>query len=190
MKVLGIDPGAEGGIAIVSAVEAVAEVMPVTERDHSTKRLKSGKAKQIREIDEKELVAWIELRREDVVMAVIEEPAMRPGQGFYSAFRFGLNAGIVQGVLSGLGIPYVKVPGNIWSAAFEHDVPPVPRGASAAEKERRKRLVKDERKNIVRRLYPDLDLRPTPRSKVAHEGMTDAVLIAHWAWKLRTRGVA
>lgn len=84
---IGIDPGASGAVAIITADMSLVEAWPgdpVAAAD-----LLRGWAAQFR-----------------IQLAALERVASRPGQGVASVFSFGTNDGTWQGILAALSIPY------------------------------------------------------------------------------------
>jgi len=158
MIVIGIDPGTSGAIAILDA--ETAELVDMT-------TLSTHKPGSRRRVDAHVTMRWIKhalLSRElepSCQLGAIEQvnafPA--PNQGVSSAFSFGLAAGTLEGIIAGLGIPYMLVPPRAWTAA--HNVP----GKAA-----------DSHASLARArmLYPDAAI---GRSR----NKADAILIARYA---------
>lgn len=96
MTFLGIDPGAHGGLALISE-EGVAAIP--FEADSYLRILKAAAA-------------------ESEVFCVLEHVGAMPGQGVSSTFAFGASFGWLQGVLEALGIPYELVRPQKWKKAF------------------------------------------------------------------------
>jgi hypothetical protein len=49
-----------------------------------------------------------------VALVVLEEPGVRPGEGVVGAFSFGRGLGIWEGLVVGLGLPYLMVAPSKW----------------------------------------------------------------------------
>lgn len=97
------------------------------------------------------------------VMACVEKVGAMPGQGVTSMFNFGKSAGFIEGVLSALGIPYQLVTPQRWKKEFTlHNS-------------------KQKSVEVCKRLFPDVSLLPTPRCRVASDGMAEALLMAEYA---------
>lgn len=110
MRVLGIDPGASGALAVVEHGELVDLV------DMPTVSVRRG-SREVREVHAIALGSVIsELGRIDA--AVLEQVGAMPGQGVSSMFAFGRAVGVVEGVLGGLQIPYRRVPPQEWQRAM------------------------------------------------------------------------
>lgn len=92
MRILGIDPGAKGAVALL-ANGSLARVWdtPTT--------LQNGKAR----VDAGALASIVRDARAD--HAFLERVNAMPGQGVSSMFAFGRALGIAEGVVLGLGVP-------------------------------------------------------------------------------------
>lgn len=103
-----------------------------------------------------------ELRLHDVVCCVEKVGAM-PGQGVVSMFNFGHNFGLIEGVLRACCIPYQLVPPQTWKKEFS--------------------LSSDKAKSIevCQKLFPNVSLLATGRSRKPSDGIAEAVLIAEYA---------
>lgn len=103
-KVLGIDPGAKGGVAVVAdgRVIVAADMPTVTDK---------GKAR----VDPAGLASLLRSFG-PVDEAIIERVGAMPGQGVSSMFTFGKAAGIAIGVVSALGIPVTEIVPAKWKA--------------------------------------------------------------------------
>lgn len=98
-KYIGIDPGAHGGIAVLSADGSVVEVakMPTTPMD---------------------LLDFLS-RYKDDSFCVLERVGGLPGQGGSAMFNFGKGYGHLQMALLALGIPTNDVTPNKWEKSFQ-----------------------------------------------------------------------
>lgn len=152
--IIGIDPGAGGGVAVISPTIAKAVAMP-----------RAGKA-----IDWCELAIILDEFRVHAnqydlsAIAYVEKVHAMPKQGVSSSFTFGQNVGGIHGVLGALGIPMQLVTPQAW----------------------KKRVLagtaKDKAAAIAwcRQRYPSVDLLATPRSRTPHDGMAEALCLAHY----------
>lgn len=96
-------------------------------------------------------------------IACVEKVGAMPGQGVTSMFNFGRSAGFIEGVLDALGIPYQLVTPQRWKKEFTlHNS-------------------KQQSIEVCKRLFPDVTLLPTPRSRVPSDGMAEALLMAEYA---------
>lgn len=96
------------------------------------------------------------------VKAVVEHVGAMPGQGCVSMFNFGTSFGWLQGMLEALGISYELVRPAKWKKEFS--------------------CTSDKNTSIevVKRLFPDVDLRRTERCVKDHDGKAEALLMAEY----------
>jgi crossover junction endodeoxyribonuclease RuvC len=105
MKVLGLDPGLSGALAIVDAEHVLfVDDLPV----HRIKRGKSIKS----DLDLGGLRALLMAHAHDHVW--IEQVHAMPKQGVASMFRFGMVTGQILGLVAGLGKPYSLILPQRW----------------------------------------------------------------------------
>ena len=98
MIFIGIDPGANGGIAAIYPSSAAAW------------QIKGRGPYDISDILE---------RLGDIpCFALIEKVHAMPGQGVVSTFNFGYNFGMLEGFLIGSGIPYDRVTPQKWQKGY------------------------------------------------------------------------
>lgn len=159
--IVGIDPGKEGGIAILTltGVESVRPMPLIGD-----------------EIDGAELRSIILTYPTDSIIVGIEKVGARPGQGSVSTFTFGHGCGIIEGVVQALAWPYVKVMPKTWQKVAFEGISPI----TKIEKGKTKNDPKKMALVAASRLYPDVNLLASERCKVPHSGIVDALLIAHY----------
>jgi len=106
--ILGIDPGLDGGLAIIdgSAIELL-ETIPT--------QTKGGFIK--RQVDAQKLSNILRVYPD--LVCYLEGVASRPGQGVASVFSFGDTYGAIRGVLGALNIPVYTVSPSKWKKALE-----------------------------------------------------------------------
>ena len=97
------------------------------------------------------------------VTCCVEKVGAMPGQGVVSMFNFGHNLGVIEGLLRGYSIPYQLVPPQTWKKEFS--------------------LSSDKAKSIevCQKLFPDVSLLATERSRKPNDGMAEALLMAEYA---------
>lgn len=152
MYLIGIDPGAKGGIAI----------------------LRNGKFIAARELGVCTLIpkTMIELMKEHMpidsiqkedILFVVEKVGAMPGQGVSSMFTFGFNVGIIHGALISYELPFILTPATVWKKALS-----IP-GKKDIQSCKKATI------EAVHRRYP------ATRNIPYHSGIYDAILIASWA---------
>ena len=106
--ILGIDPGLDGGIAILdgSSIELL-ETIPTEPKGGFIKR----------QVDAQKLSNI--LRVYPISVCYLEKVSSRPGQGVGSVFSFGDTYGAIRGVLGALGIPTYYVMPQTWKKWFK-----------------------------------------------------------------------
>jgi crossover junction endodeoxyribonuclease RuvC len=147
-KVIGIDPGLTGAIAVIHTKDGYSELydMPLIE---------VGKKKTI------SLQETSNIIKNHVfgfrVIAFIEKVGARPGQGVTSMFHFGKSYGAMLGILAALGVPYVEIAPQTWKKEMLQDM--------AKDK--------DASRYKAQTLFPEHDF-----NLKKHHGRADAILIA------------
>ena len=112
MKIIGIDPGLSGAIAVLenSKVLNIFD-MPV---------MSEGK-KNKRQLNSAQLVSLIKrnIKTNEEVVVVVEQVNAMPGQGVTSIFNFGQTFGAIKGVCAALELPIFLVRPSKWKKYFE-----------------------------------------------------------------------
>jgi crossover junction endodeoxyribonuclease RuvC len=112
MRIIGIDPGLSGAIAILED-NKIKELfdMPV---------MPDGK-KNKRQLNSALLVKLIKNNIEDLekTVMVVEQVNAMPGQGVTSMFNFGQTFGAIKGICAALGLPIFLVRPAKWKKHFE-----------------------------------------------------------------------
>lgn len=112
MRVLGVDPGAFGALAVLDTDTdlLVVEDMPVV----SVKR--TSKGRQSHNVSEQQIAVLITDLFPDV--AWVERVHAFPKQGVTSSFNFGMTFGMVLGALAGCRVPIHLITPTQWKRAF------------------------------------------------------------------------
>lgn len=144
---IGIDPGCTGAMVILADGEPIEwEVMPTVKLGDKTRVNGAGVADFLSNFRSGH--------------CYIERVGAMPGQGTSSMFSFGHSAGVVEGVVAALGIPYTLVTPQAWKKRA---------GLIKAEK--------DESRSRCVQLYPHIaDL----HKKGKGQAIADALLIARF----------
>ena len=112
MKIIGIDPGLSGAIAVLEDVKVLSLFeMPV---------MSEGK-KNKRQLNSAQLVNIIKenTNRDEEIAVIVEQVNAMPGQGVTSMFNFGQTFGAIKGVCAALGLPIFFVRPSKWKKHFE-----------------------------------------------------------------------
>ena len=112
MKIIGIDPGLSGGIAILNDKKVLNIFdMPV---------MAEGK-KNKRQLNSAMLVTLIKenIGNDEEAIVVVEQVNAMPGQGVTSMFNFGQTFGAIKGVCAALELPIFLVRPAKWKKYFE-----------------------------------------------------------------------
>ena len=153
MKIIGIDPGLSGGIAVLENNKVLNIFdMPV---------MSEGK-KNKRQLNSAQLVSLIKesIKENEEAAVVVEQVNAMPGQGVTSMFNFGQTFGAIKGVCAALGLPIFFVRPSKWKKHFE--------------------LInssKDSSRTKVIEMYPSLS---SQLSKKKDVNKSDAILIARF----------
>ena len=153
MRVIGIDPGLSGAIAILenNKVLGIFDMPVMAEGKKNKKQLNSAQLVNI--LKENTKIS------EDVAVVVEQVNAM-PGQGVTSMFNFGQTFGAIKGVCAALSLPIFFVRPSKWKKHFELI-----------------NSAKDASRTKVIEMYPSLSNQLTKKRDV---NKSDAILIARF----------
>jgi hypothetical protein len=171
MKVsVGIDIGADGALAIVKDGKLV----------KYCKIHKTAKALDMFIMIE-DIMSYI--LEGDVIHVVIEDLHSVFGSSAKSNFSFGLNNGLIIGALQAIQLPYTKVAPKKWQKEMWEGVRPVMVSAGKGKKNKDgspkyKVDTKSTSLQAAKRIFPTESFLASERSKVPHDGIVDAVLMA------------
>lgn len=114
MRILGIDPGLSGGVALVNFDQERQNI--VTGFLMPTQEVVAPKGKKRRSVDVYHLSRLIDAQQQEDIIhaAVIERVGAMPGQGVASTFNFGRAFGSVEGVVAANFIPIVYAAPAKW----------------------------------------------------------------------------
>jgi|LakMenEpi03Aug12_release.lakeMendotaPanAssembly.Ray.scaffolds.fasta_scaffold951196_1 hypothetical protein len=116
-------------------------------------------------------------------MVAFEDVRAIFGSSAGATFTFGFVAGCTEALVISLGLPYRKVNPKVWQKQAFAGVPELrkPSKINKLGKEVRGGIDTKAMALIAsKRLFPNFDARPTERSKNAHDGIVDALLISWW----------
>lgn len=168
MTWVGIDPGMSGYLAELHEDYQVGFVpCPV---------LATGKGNR-RRYNVPGLVELVHEVAPECTHLAIERQQAFPGQGVTSSFTTGFGYGLWLAAIAAARIPFETVSPATWKAALR--IKALPGGTSGSRKKAAKALAIE----TAQRLYPHVSLLATPRSRTPHDGMAEALLLAHYARK-------
>lgn len=144
--VLGIDPGCSGSLVLITEQGGYIDHLAMPTIKVGTKSRVNGAA----------VAAW--LSKYGITHAYLEQVGAMPGQGTASMFTFGHAAGVAEGILQGLNIPYTLVTPQAWKKSA---------GLIGSDK--------DAARSRAIQLYPELRALD---AKAKGQAIADALLIA------------
>lgn len=147
--IVGIDPGVSGALAALNEAGEVLETLNTPCVKVGTKSRVNGAA----------VAAWLR-GLGAIEHAYLEKVGAMPGQGVSSMFTFGHSAGVVEGILQGMSIPYTLVTPQAWKK----------RGGLVGTD-------KDAARSRAIQLYPNLRVLDL---KGRGQAVADAILIARY----------
>jgi len=151
-RVIGIDPGLSGAIAVINGTDSLSVFdMPTMTVE------RNGKAK--RQVSATELAEIIYIMKNDDCHVFVEKVSAMAGQGVTSVFSFGRSFGMIEGILAALHLPVTYVAPATWVKA-------VGRGQG-----------KDASRARAMEIFPN---NQTDFKRVKDDGRADAALIAYW----------
>ena len=157
MIYIGIDPGLDGGIAVLMhRTQSVYKTPVIGGKDYDIGAMRKILAT---------------LKDLDSIFVVIENQISMPGQGLTSTLQTGKGFGIWLGLLAGLGLPYQVIGAKQWQTKLFTGV----KGTLDT---------KAKSEVIAKRLFPDVDFRKSERATKANDGLTDAILIAEYGRRI------
>lgn len=104
MIIFGIDPGISGSIVAMNGDGSISAHIPMPVYMVGTKNRVNGAA----------IAEFFREYHGQHCKAVVEHVGAMPGQGTASMFSFGHSAGVIEGVLQGMEIPYQLVRPQAW----------------------------------------------------------------------------
>jgi crossover junction endodeoxyribonuclease RuvC len=109
MKILGVDPGIHGGLAIVEMVETGPRLLDAIDVPVSGSGAKER-------VDAIALQEW--LLQHGPHMAFIERAQAMPKQGASSGFKYGRSVGSIEAVIAANTIPMELIEPSVWKRAL------------------------------------------------------------------------
>ena len=112
MKIIGIDPGLSGAIAVLEdkKVLGIYEMPVMAEGKKNKRQLNSA---QLVDIIKNNII------KSEEIAVVVEQVNAMPGQGVTSMFNFGQTFGAIKGMCAALNLPIFFVRPSKWKKHFE-----------------------------------------------------------------------
>ena len=177
MKYIGIDPGKDGGIAVIEDNKLTTYIIP---------RLKKGV------VDEEQLDKllfelkyhpdWEDMNPQDC-MCVLENVHSVHRSSANSNFQFGDINGLIRGMLISNRIPFIRIEPKEWQKEAWRGVSPIKINTGEKLKSGEPKYKIDTKATSLiaaKRLFPNETFLATERSKVPHDGLVDAALMAFY----------
>jgi crossover junction endodeoxyribonuclease RuvC len=112
MKIIGIDPGLSGAIAVLenNQVLNIFDIPVMSEGKKNKRQLNSALLVNLLKEN---------INKEEEVAVVVEQVNAMPGQGVTSMFNFGQTFGALKGICAALELPIFFVRPSKWKKHFE-----------------------------------------------------------------------
>jgi len=152
MRIIGIDPGLSGGIAVLDDLK-IFEIFDMPIMSEGKKNKNQLNSAQLVNIIKKHIILG-------KTFVIVEQVSAMPGQGVTSMFNFGQTFGSIKGIAAALNLPIFYVRPNKWKKHFE--------------------LInssKDASRTKVIEMYPSISERLSKKKDV---NKADAILIARY----------
>ena len=160
-RIVGMDPGFKGGLALLNKDEQRSVNMPVIV-SRTTKIVKGKKKVKVRtSLDEPAIRNFLKIAMPDLV--IVEMASAMPSQGVTSVFNFGAGWGILRGICAGLNFPYELIRPQAWKKEI----------LAGTDK------TKEAAISHVLRRFPYLDF----EGKQLNDGQADAFCLAEYGLK-------
>jgi hypothetical protein len=104
MKILGVDIGLRGALALLEETGELVDVFDMPCLEDGPARRRSINAPMLASL----------IRETNAARAFVEHVAARPGEGPTGAFAFGRSRGVVEGVLAASGLPIAFLTPATW----------------------------------------------------------------------------
>ena len=153
MRIIGIDPGLSGGIAILDDLK-IFDIYDMPIMSEGKKNKNQLNSAQLVNIIKKNIIS------NGDTFLIVEQVSAMPGQGVTSMFNFGQTYGSIKGICAALNLPIFFVRPAKWKKHFD--------------------LInssKDASRTKVIEMYPSISPRLTKKKDV---NKADAILIARY----------
>lgn len=177
MKIIGIDPGLDGGICIMIDGTIVNCIQMPVEIETTNKKLKSGKLKTQRHIDAYKFADIIFAHKDAAIY--MEKVNPFAGQGSVQSTRMAIGIGRLEGVLIGMGFKYTYITPGSWQKEIWQERDRVMREIQDKRTKQGNTDTKKTSLNAAQRLFPTVNFIPKGK-RTPHDGLFDAALIAEY----------
>ena len=153
MRIIGIDPGLSGGIAVLDDLK-IFDIYDMPIMSEGKKNKNQLNSAQLVNIIKKNLIPNVD------TFLIVEQVSAMPGQGVTSMFNFGQTFGSIKGICAALNLPIFFVRPAKWKKHFD--------------------LInssKDASRTKVIEMYPSISPRLSKKKDV---NKADAILIARY----------
>lgn len=131
------------------------------------------------EIDVNRITSYLRNFRGDIKQGVMEDVHSIFNVSAKSNFQFGRALGIIEGGFAGFEIPFLKVAPKTWQKVAHLGIPEIKLPLKVGQKNP-SNDTKAMSLLAATRLFPTQDFLATEKSKKPHDGIVDALLIAHY----------
>ena len=111
MRIIGIDPGLSGGIAILDDLK-IFDMFDMPIMSEGKKNKNQLNSAQLVNIIKKNIIS-------EETFVIVEQVSAMPGQGVTSMFNFGQTFGSIKGICAALNLPIFYVRPTKWKKHFE-----------------------------------------------------------------------
>ena len=144
MNFVGIDPGLDGAVAWIGPHNKVhISMMPTILKT-------KGRGTRMYEVKSMKLMLQTFYENPMDIFVCLEQQQAMPGQGVSSMFSIGRGMGLWEGILTGLGVPYLVVHPRRWHREICRGLPGGP---------------KEQSIQAASTSFPEVDLRKSTRAR-------------------------
>jgi len=114
----------------------------------------------------------------DIKQCAIEDVHSIFGVSAKANFQFGRSLGIIEGILAGLNIGFIKVTPKVWQKVAFNGIDEIRQPSTGVKKG--KIETKKMALMAAQKFWPGETFFASKRSRVAHDGIVDSILIAKY----------
>lgn len=167
---IGIDPGTKGYISIIDETGKFIESFPL---------LKNAKNIDVVEISN----TLLNLSKyEDNCHVIIENIHAIFGSSAKGTFNFGFIAGLIEGIIATIGLPYTKINPKIWQKEMFRGVNVITKPSTTGKAQ----VIDTKKMSFLasHRIFPTVDLRRTSKCKNEDDNFSDSLLMAEYGRRM------